>query len=232
MSSKTPTDTPISTTSSFREWDDMQFWGSGEEQVVLENLKGIRYCPGKKNLFRALELTPYNEVKVMICGQDPYTDPLLATGVAFSVPADARIPPTLKQIFDEYETDLHLPRPTSGNLEKWCREGVLLWNVIPSCHSGQSLSHDWEEWRYLTNEIITRLAEKGIVFVFIGSRARAYATIPRGMDNCRVIETVHPSPRAMLNKNIKHPFIGSRIFTTINDKLSEIGLEPINWRLE
>ena len=214
-------------------WDDLVFWQSGEWQVVEEKLKeGGKYNPSKKNLFRSLKLTPYNETKVMICGQDPYPDGSLATGVAFSVPTDAKIPPTLKIIFDEYESDLHYPRPTSGNLEQWAEQGVLLWNVIPSCERGKSNSHDWEEWRYLTGEIIEKLVQRGIVFVFVGSRAREYASHVRHKDNCRVIETAHPSPRANLHRNLKHPFTGSRLFSTINSKLTEIGHDPVEWRLE
>lgn len=214
-------------------WDDLSFWESGEWQVVEEKLKeGGKYNPSKKKLFRALELTPFNETKVMICGQDPYPDGSLATGVAFSVPDESKIPPTLKMIFDEYESDLHYPRPNSGNLEAWAADGVLLWNVVPSCASGHSLSHDWDEWTYLTKEIIEVLRAKGIVFAFIGSRARSYANLLNDAPNCRVIETAHPSPRAHMNKNLKHPFTGSRLFSNINSKLVEIGHDPVNWRLE
>jgi uracil-DNA glycosylase len=218
-------------------WKDLKFWDSGEWQVCNERLSDISrahksYNPSRNLLFKALSSTPFEKVKVCICGQDPYPDRSLCTGLAFSVPDGiTKLPPTLSMIFDEYESDLHYPRPTSGSLEKWAAEGVLLWNVIPSCDTDKSLSHDWTEWSYLTAEIIEKLRDKGIVFVFIGSRARWYAHYLKNCDNCRIIETAHPSPRAQKNKNTKHPFIGSRIFTRINDALGDIGLEPINWRL-
>lgn len=210
---------------------ELDYFNSGEWQVVDERLKDLKgkFNPSRKNLFRALELVSFDACKVMVCGQDPYPDSRFATGVAFSVPDGEKIPPTLSMIFDEYESDLHYPRPSSGTLEKWATEGVLLWNVVPSCETGHSLSHDWEEWHWLTGEIIEKLKAKGIVFVFLGTRARAYASLVHDAKNCRVIEASHPSPRALLSA--KEPFRGSRIFSRTNDALNTLGLGAINWRL-
>jgi len=216
-------------------WEDMRYWETGEWQVVEERLRDITkarktYNPGKKNLFKALDLTPFSDCRVMFVGQDPYPDSAYATGLAFSVPEDTSpLPPTLRTIFDEYESDLHYPRPTTGDLTPWAREGVLLWNAIPSCLAGHSLSHDWDEWRWLTGEIIENLREKGTVFVFFGSFARGYASLVNTVDNCVTIETAHPSPRASLKA--KTPFLGSRLFSRINDGLNTLGSEVINWRL-
>lgn len=216
-------------------WEDLSFWESGEFQVIEERLNDLDkakkiYNPSREEMFDALYETPYETVKVMFCGQDPYPEHSLATGLAFSIPKGTKtLPPTLSRIFDEYESDLHYPRPLSGSLSDWAKEGVLLWNVIPSCLAGHSLSHDWPEWRSITDGIIEKLSKKGIVFVFLGSRAREHAKLVHDLNNCKVIETSHPSPRG--NINSKTPFIGSRIFTKTNDALVSIGLEPVNWRL-
>lgn len=213
-------------------WKDLKWWNCGEWQVIQERLDDldradIVYNPERKSLFRALELVPFERCKVLVCGQDPYPETKYATGVAFSIPQSLRkYPPTLKIIYDELLEDLHFERK-NGSLENWCSQGVLLWNVIPSCLAGKSLSHDWDEWRYLTQEIIEALAERGIVFAFLGGRAREYAKFVTG-DNNAVIETGHPSPRGNLSARV--PFSGSRLFSTINAHLTELGRSPIDWR--
>ena len=218
-------------------WEDLKFWDSGEWQVIQEKLDDMdrakkKYNPKREDLFAALYATPLEKVKVAFFGQDPYPDATYATGLAFSIPKEVkRFPPTLVTILNEYSSDLHYPLPLNGDLSSWASEGVLLWNVVPTCSAGLSLSHDWEEWRYLTTEIIEVLRDRGIVFVFIGSRAREYAHLIKGYGNCAVVETAHPSPRAHFNKRLKHPFIGSRLFSTINSKLVDLGLDPVNWRL-
>lgn len=217
-------------------WDELSYWNSGEWQVVQERLEilekaGGSYNPNREDLFKALDATPWDEVRVMIVGQDPYPDIKYATGLAFSIPRSvSSIPPTLTTILQEYADDLHHPFPKNGNLEKWVSQGVLLWNAIPSCETGKSLSHNWVEWSYLTNEIITSLSDKGnIIFVLLGGVARRYK---HSIDTTRnsLIETSHPSPRGNLHSKI--PFSGSRPFSTINDKLRSKGQEPIDWKLE
>ena len=216
-------------------WDQMAFWETGEWQVVQENLedlqrKKVPFNPDRENLFAALDATPFDKCKVMWCGQDPYPSSLYATGLAFSIPKMIKtFPVTLQIIFEEYQKDLGLPSPRCGDLSPWADQGILLWNVIPSCLAGKSLSHDWIEWRYLTNEIIEKLAAKGIVFVFSGNVAQEFYHLVKNATNCRVIKTSHPSPRGV--QFGKNPFIGSRIFSTINSKLNELKLGSIEWRL-
>jgi uracil-DNA glycosylase len=211
-------------------WEDMKWWNSGECQVIEERLdaldhSGLVYCPQRQSLCRALELTPIERCTVAIIGQDPYPETKYATGIAFSIPSGFRkYPPTLNIIYQELLNDLKVSRK-SGSLEAWCKQGVLLWNAIPSCLAGKSLSHDWDEYRYLTQEVIQTLAEKGIVFAFLGGRARAYAPLV-GEGNV-VIETGHPSPRGNLSS--RTPFSGSRLFSRINAGLVELGYEPISW---
>lgn len=214
-------------------WPDLKYWSCGEWQVVAERLQDIRnkggiYCPGARNLFKALRLVDYESCRVMLVGQDPYPDPRIATGLAFSIPAiEKKFPPTLHNLFIEYQADLGYPLPGTGDLTPWLKQGVLAWNAIPSCEAFRSLSHDWPEWDLLTKEIVEKLSEKGCIFCFLGGVARRFTKYV-GQD-CDLIETSHPSPRA--SRSATHPFFGSRIFSTINAKLVEQGKEPINWRL-
>lgn len=218
-------------------WSDMQFWNSGEFQLARERIDddirhGYGVVPSKRSMFRALSLTPLRETKVVILGQDPYPSAGHATGLAFSIPAEldaGDFPPTLRAIFAEYSRDLGYPSPTHGDLTKWAKEGVLLWNTIPSCRAGKSLSHDWPDgcWDYLTREIIRRCDDQGVVFAFLGAVAKRHL---HEVSTSPVIQTSHPSPRGSLNS--KTPFVGSRLFSTINAKLVEIGHTPVDWRLD
>lgn len=218
----------------------LDFWKSGEYQVVRENLDddektGFRINPERKSLFKALSLTPIERVRCVLVGQDPYPQHDFATGLAFSIPRRFKpehFPPTLKSIFDEYCSDLGYPRPSHGDLTKWAENGVLLWNAIPSCREGSSLSHDWpgREWEYLTHEIISKLSKQSIVFAFLGGTARRFVADVAADSGSVVIETSHPSPRGSLNS--RTPFRGSRLFSTINDKLIGLGMKPVDWRLD
>jgi len=214
-------------------WPQLNFWKSGEWQVVEERLhdlekQRIPYNPGRERLFAALNEVPFDDVRVAIIGQDPYPQSKFATGVAFSIPPDLKeYPSSLVNIFTEYANDLHYPYPTTGDLTRWCGAGVLLWNSIPSCLTSKPASHRWSEWEFLTKEIVENLNEKGIVFIFLGAIAREFKKYTD--DRSKVIEASHPSPLGVLSK--KTPFFGSRIFTTANTLLVEQGLEPIDWRL-
>jgi len=219
-----------------KNWDDLSYWDSGEWQVVEERLndldnRGSLYNPSRECIFAALDSTPLNMVKVALIGQDPYPDRDLVCGLSFSVPKTSdRIPPSLAVIFDEYQKDLHLPRPNSGDLTVWTERGVLLWNCIPTCSIGKSLSHNWSEWALLTKEILSTLSTKDIVYIFIGAVSRVYTKDLRlSSPNLKIIEVGHPSPRGQ--RNARYPFSGSRIFSKANDMLVQLGKEPINWRL-
>lgn len=215
-------------------WDDLSFWNTGEWQVVQERLDDMdkskkTYNPDRELLFAALDEVPFEDVKVMVMGQDPYPNHNNCTGVAFSIPKTSKsYPATLANLFQEYSTDLGYSYPMSGDLTNWCAEGVLLWNATPSCAAGKPGSHDWVEWDLLTKEIIENLSKKGIVFVFLGGRAHAYAKFVDTTVN-RVICLSHPSPLGF--KKSRVPFFGSRMFSTINAKLVELKRPSINWRL-
>lgn len=213
-------------------WDDLDFWRSPEWQTIQDrlddfDLQGPKYNPARENLFAALDCVPLEQVKVLLLGQDPYPNSKHATGVAFSVPKSITdYPPTLLNIFKEYCEDLHYDWPPSGNLLKWCAQGVLLWNAVPTCKVNEPCSHKWMEWGVLTKEIVTELSKRSIVFVALGNVAKAYMTGVDGENLNRIIRSSHPSPLGA-----KYGFLGSRLFSTINVRLRELGKSPIDWRL-
>ncbi len=231
-------------------WEDLDFWRSKEWEDVQTRLDRLDmertfYCPGRSNLFASLDLTPFEQVKVAIIGQDPYPNPQYSTGLAFSTPKDCinrkeyPFPPTLVNIFKELHNDLHYEYfdkegkksifPKSGNLEPWVEQGVLLWNAIPTCLQFLSLSHlHWQEWRSLTIEVITRLNRKGICFVLCGGIARELTEFVNE-DYSDLIEVSHPSPRGFCSG--EHPFSGSRVFSRVNAFLAKDKLDPIDWKL-
>lgn len=221
------------------QWDEMDYWTSKEWSVIQDRLdqfdreggKVRRYNPKREDIFNALDLCPLEKLKVVLLGQDPYPDLHKAMGLAFSIPNQKglSIPPSLSNIFAEYQADLGHPPPESGDLTKWAQEGVLLWNVIPTCTTGKPLSHEnWTEWRPLTEEIVKVANRKGAVFILLGARAKEYKDLI-DPDFSEVIEGTHPSPLA---RNSRKPFRGSRIFSTCNSFLCAQGDSPIDWRLD
>lgn len=214
---------------------DLDFWKSPEWQTCQKRLKdletkNVQINPAYGNIFRSLSsFSSPEQVNVCIVAQDPYPVHAFATGLAFSIPPEYggnSFPRTLREVFKEYSRDLGYPSPCHGDLSRWVRQGVLLYNAIPVTRDGCSLGCDWKEWKSLNREVFSRLSERGIVFCFIGKIARSYAvSIP--FPN-RVIEVSHPSPRNNRGNN----FRGSRIFSTINHHLADLALPVIDWRLD
>jgi uracil-DNA glycosylase len=217
---------------------DLQWFQSEDYQNVLRKLSdsrlnGISVSPSRTldRMFRSLSIIDAQDVRCAIIGQDPYPNPGFATGVAFSIErsvASRDYPQTLRTILREYSSDLGYGLPASGDLTRWCSEGCLLWNAYPTCKEGSPGSHHWPEYNRLTEEIVTTLSRRGIVFAFLGAKARQFSRYVSSENNY-VIETAHPSPRANRSGN---PFTGSRLFSTVNARLVDNGLEPINWKLE
>jgi len=222
-------------------WPHLPFWNSGECQVCMEKLDDLQkarvlYTPSRRDLFKALSAVKAEDVKVCIVGQDPYPNSSHATGFAFSVPDNVTtFPPTLVNILKEYHEDLGYPEPKSGNLQKWIDQGVLLINAVPVCAmvklsdgtrvNGAAI----DEWSYLIKDIVEDLSPRVICFAFLGRVARENAKYV-DTEISEVIETSHPSPRGSLNSS--SPFIGSRLFSTINDRLvQKLGQKAIDWRL-
>lgn len=183
------------------------------------------YPPGPQ-IFKAFELTPVDDVKVVILGQDPYHGPGQAMGLSFSVPDGIATPPSLRNIFKEVESDLGIEMSGSPNLENWARQGVLLLNAILTVRAGAPASHSTIGWQQFTDSVIKYLSDnrQGIVFMLWGAFARSKAELINH-DRHLVLEAAHPSPLA------RGAFFGCRHFSRANEYLLSQGKEPIDWRL-
>lgn len=183
------------------------------------------YPPGPQ-IFKAFELTPVDDVKVVILGQDPYHGPGQAMGLSFSVPDGIATPPSLRNIFKEVESDLGIEMSGRPNLENWARQGVLLLNAILTVRAGAPASHSAIGWQQFTDSVIKYLSDnrQGIVFMLWGAFARSKAELI-DHDKHLVLEAAHPSPLA------RGAFFGCRHFSCANEYLLSQGKEPIDWRL-
>ncbi len=191
---------------------------------VKDEYKRKIIYPKYSNIFNALRYTDYDEVKVVILGQDPYHGENEAHGLSFSVMDNVPRPPSLVNIFKELENDLNI-RKQGNNLESWARQGVLLLNSIMTVEKDRPLSHKNKGWEIFTDNIISLLnkREKPVVFVLWGSYARSKKEL---ITNNRhyIIESVHPSP---LSAN--RGFFGSKPFSKINNFLEKNNIEKIKW---
>lgn len=180
--------------------------------------------PEYKNIFNALRLTDYDEVKVVILGQDPYHGPNEAHGLSFSVQKGVKRPPSLENIFKELKSDLGIER-TNNDLTDWAKEGVFLLNSIMTVVKDSPLSHKDKGWEIFTDELIKLLnkREKPIVFILWGSYARSKKTLITNK-NHYIIEAPHPSPLSAYRG-----FFGSKPFSKTNNFLVEHGIPPIKW---
>ena len=208
------------------DWRSLAFWQSGEWQAIRERLRETEYCPAPHDLFAQLRSVSLGSCRCAIVGQDPYPDLRDCTGRSFESAPGRPLPASLKNIFEEYERDLGYPAPKNGDLTQWVSQGVLLWNAYPSCAAGKPGSHHWDEWTYLTKEILEKLNAKEIpvVFIFLG---RVAAYFSKYVDRDRTIITSHPSPLG-----VTHGFRGSRVFSRTNSLLESLGQTPIDWRLD
>ncbi len=181
--------------------------------------------PPDGDVFNALRLTPFAQVKVLLLGQDPYHGAGQAHGLAFSVGKGVTPPPSLRNIFREMHDDVGCAKPADGNLERWARQGVLLLNAVLTVRASEANSHQGEGWERFTDAIIERLdaRERPVVFLLWGGYARRKKKL---IDTARhvVIESAHPSPLSA-----KRGFFGSRPFSRTNAALKEFGEEPIAW---
>ena len=185
----------------------------------------VIYPPGSQ-IFRAFELTPVPQVKVVILGQDPYHNPGQAMGLSFSVPDGVPAPPSLINIFKEISSDLGVRMSGSPNLEPWARQGVLLLNSILTVRAGQATSHRSLGWETFTDAVIKYLSDNcdGIVFMLWGNFARTKAALI-DPEKHLILEAAHPSPLA------RGAFFGCRHFSKANNFLTFKGKTPIEWQL-
>ncbi len=181
--------------------------------------------PPKEDLFKALELTPMDQVKVVILGQDPYHGPNQAQGLAFSVPARQKIPPPLQNIYKELELEYHQPIYRTGDLQDWAQQGVLLLNTALSVEQGKPNSHAKIGWTEFTDDILRALndLDQPIVFILWGYNARQAARFLNN-PNHLVLQSAHPSPLSA-----RKGFFGCNHFKQANSFLEANGLTPIQW---
>lgn len=193
--------------------------------LASQKKKGKSVFPPEENIFEAFRLTPFEEVKVVIIGQDPYHGKGQAHGLCFSVNKGVKIPPSLVNIFKELKSDLNLEIPPHGNLESWAKQGVLLLNNVLTVEEGAAASHHNKGWELFTDQVITVLNEKKehLVFILWGSPAQKKA---KSVDSKRhlILKSVHPSPLS-----VYRGFNGSKPFSQTNDFLQSHGLTKIDW---
>ena len=186
----------------------------------------IIYPPGSQ-LFAALNTTPFDQVKVVILGQDPYHGPGQAHGLCFSVLPNIKVPPSLANIYKELKSDLGIEPPNHGCLTPWAEQGVLLLNTTLTVEQGQAGSHQGKGWETLTDSIINKINDhrQGVVFMLWGSHAQKKVSM---IDTERhlVLKSVHPSPLSAYRV-----FFGCKHFSQANSFLEQQGLESIDWRL-
>lgn len=202
------------------------YWATLQAFVKDERRK-FQVFPPDKEVFAALHLTPYEQVSVLILGQDPYHGAGQAHGLCFSVRRGVPPPPSLVNIFQELHADLGCAIPTHGNLEHWARQGVLLLNAVLTVRSGQANSHKERGWETFTDAVIQTVNAKPerVVFVLWGAYARKKASL---IDTSRhvIIQSAHPSPLSAHNG-----FFGSRPFSKINAALRAAGRPEIDWQI-
>lgn len=200
--------------------------GEMGEFLRAELAEGRGYLPSGANVLRAFTF-PFDQVRVLIVGQDPYPTPGHAVGLSFSVAPDVRpLPRSLENIFTEYGSDLGLPKPSTGDLTPWSAQGVMLLNRVLTVRPGNPASHRGKGWEAVTECAINALVARGTPLVAILWGRDAQTLKPMLGDSVGVIECVHPSPLSA-----SRGFFGSRPFSRSNALLTEMGAEPIDWRL-
>jgi uracil-DNA glycosylase len=205
---------------------EKEYWRELQAFVTSQRSKTLIY-PRAEDVFQALHLTPYNEVRVLILGQDPYHGVGQANGLCFSVNEGIKIPPSLSNIYKEMKTDLGFSPPNHGNLGAWAKQGVLLLNTVLTVEDSKPGSHRNHGWEIFSDRIIDVVSKKTdpVVFVLWGAAAQKKKALI-DLDRHVAIESVHPSPLSAYRG-----FLGSRPFSKINQALNGFGVEPIDWSI-
>ena len=216
-----------------KEWDEiLKYEYKKEYYINLKNkINELRkekiIYPQEEEVFKALELTPYKEIKIVILGQDPYPGENQAEGLAFSVKEGVPLPRSLKNIFKELKNDLNIEMPENGSLVKWAKQGILLLNTILTVEKGDPLSHKNIGWEIFTTEIIKKINEKEtpVIFILWGLEAQKKIAL---IDETRhyIIKSSHPSPLSA-----RHGFFGSKPFSTANKYLEKEKIRKIDFSL-
>jgi uracil-DNA glycosylase len=197
------------------------------KQFLIKEKSQYRIFPPGEEIFSAFDLTPFEKVKVVILGQDPYHGVGQAHGLCFSVKAGTAFPPSLLNIYKEIEADLGIPRPNHGNLTAWAQQGVLLLNTVLTVRENTADSHKNKGWEKFTDSIIGLINENSnhIVFVLWGNNAKAKASLIDSSRHC-ILTAAHPSPLSATRG-----FFGCKHFSKINEYLTSKNISPINWQL-
>lgn len=197
-------------------------------QIEQERKAGKKIYPPNNDVFNALSLTPFDQVKVVIVGQDPYHGPGQAHGLCFSVRKGVPFPPSLVNIFKEISSDLGLPTPPHGCLESWARQGVLLLNTVLTVEEAKPQSHAGRGWEQFTDRVIRELNQRrtSLVFLLWGAPAQKKCA---DIDTTThlVLKAPHPSPLSA-----HRGFLGCKHFSKANEYLTAHGMTPIDWRVE
>lgn len=196
-----------------------------ENMLLREDAEGETVYPPRPQIFSAFNLTPFNKVRVVILGQDPYHGEGQAMGLAFSVPAATKLPPSLRNIFKEIQSDLGGPLRASGDLTDWAAQGVLLMNTVLTVRKGAAASHAGKGWEAVTKAAVAALSDtrSGIVYLLWGSHAQEFAKIIDPHKNT-ILTAPHPSPLSAYRG-----FFGCKHFSKANTALKNQGLTEVNW---
>ncbi|MCX6231343.1 MAG: uracil-DNA glycosylase [Bacteroidetes bacterium] len=192
--------------------------------LVEEKKNHIIYPPGNQ-IFEAFNLTPFDQVKVVLLGQDPYHGAGQAHGLCFSVQDGIKPPPSLQNIFKEIETDIGIANSNKGNLQSWAKQGVLLLNATLTVRANQAASHQNKGWEIFTDKVISELSEnkKGLIFILWGNYAQAKSSLIDANKH-HILKAAHPSPFS-----VYRGFFGCRHFSKTNDLLRQMGKPEIDW---
>lgn len=195
------------------------------QAFVQKRRSEVRVFPEEKNVFNALELTPFESVKVVILGQDPYHGFGQAHGLSFSVQKGTPLPPSLKNIYKELQEDIGGNLPTEGDLTYWAKQGVLLLNTVLTVEEGNANSHKGKGWERLTNRLIESLNElkHPVIFILWGKPAQDKEKLITNSNHV-ILKAPHPSPLSAYRG-----FFGSKPFSKVNDILIQQGQTPIRW---
>ena len=190
---------------------------------IEAQVKADTFLPKHEDVMKCLSFDP-TQAKVLILGQDPYPNAIDAMGLAFSsARSDGKLPASLKNIYSELVDDLGISHPTSGDLSPWCKQGVVLLNRTLTCSEGESNSHKDIGWRAFTDQVVSVLAQQGVVAILWGANAQE---VENHFPKSDCISSVHPSPLSAYRG-----FFGSKPFSRANEALLAKGLQPIDWRV-
>ena len=198
-----------------------------KEHLATEKEQGKKIYPAGSNIFRAFNTTPFDKVKIVVLGQDPYHGPGQAMGLSFSVPKGVQPPPSLINIFKELQEDTGTPIPKHGDLTHWAEQGVLLLNAALTVRAGEPMSHSKIGWQNFTNTVISIIGHKleNIVFMLWGKFAQEKVALLDASKQ-HILKAPHPSPLSAHNG-----FFGCRHFSKANNFLVKKGIQPIDWSL-